>query len=361
MTVAYESVGVVASDAGTALAPGTISFSGTGIPSGSGAGFLAVIFWGNSTNAPPTYNTSTWTLVADAEGGSGAGAWTTADSHTRHVSTYFTDTNITGTTQTFVNGGTNDTGNMILGYIVRVTKTLTYFDIATSAEASDNVGSGAFSQTCNTNPGGTTGDLGILAVIANTDAVNPASLTFTWTGATLGTNTSIVTTPSTAGHDSRVAIRYRTVTAGTASAAPAVTSSTTFTGAALITRLRDTNTSPAVPPVANAGGDILAEPYDQGVFTLDGSASSYVTGATFQWSDVTVGGTGTVTIINSTSLVASAYVTPTEWADEDYTFELEVVDAGGTDTDERVVTVLRSATFVTISGTDHPTKSWVEY
>lgn len=353
MTVTYESVGTVASAGGTSLAPGSAVFSGTGIPSGSGDGFLAVIFWGNADDLPVQYDAGIWDFVGDAEGG--AGAWL-ADSGIRHVSAYWASGDITGTTQTFVNGGANDTGNLILGYIIRCTKTLPYWAPPQTAEASDNISGSAFSATFNTDPGAAVGDLAVTGIVANTDAVNPAGLTLTWPGTT-GTATLVVTTPSAAGNDSRVVVRRRTIDTGPSSGVPGITSTTDFVGAALLIRLRDTNTPPIDAPVAVTGGDATVDPWVE--FPLNGAASEYTGTPAVEWEHIS-GGTGTVVIANPAALVTTAHVDPTTWADEDYVFRLTISDAGGTDTADVTKTVLRSSVTVSVGGVDRPARLTME-
>lgn len=357
MTAAYESIGTVVSSGANSVTPGFIDMSGTAIPSGSGDGFMAVIFWGNAADAPLLYDSAVWDFVGDGEGG--GGTWGVGTG-LRHASVYWTVEDLTGTTQTFTNGGLiNDTANLMHGYILRFTQTLGYFVFPSAAEFADNISGSAFSATATTNPGGTTGDDAILALVTPTSTVNPAGLNIsTWSGTTMGTNTLISTSPFTTGNDSRVAIRHRSITAGTAVAAPVVTSTTDFTGGGLVIRVRDTATPPAVPPIAVAGGDAPAEPWV--LIPLDGSGSGYSSGATFLWSNVTVGGTGTVTITSPTSLVTTARVSPTVWADEDYTFRLTVTDPGGSDSDDLVKTVLRSSEFVNVNGVDKPLRPEVD-
>jgi hypothetical protein len=358
MTAAFEAIGTVASQQGTISTPGTATFVGSSaqIPSGSGTGFLAVIFWGNAGDDPVIYDDTTWTFRGDV--GGGAGSWGIDDSGTRHISVYWTEDNITAITQEFTNGGGNDTGNMILGYIIRCTKTLTHWHMPEVAGGSDDTAGAPFAATLNRDPGGEVGDLAIWATIANTDGVNPAGLTLTWPDV-IGTSTATVTTPSTAGHDSRVNIRRTPITSGGSTGdVPSISSSTTFTGAALLARVRDSNTAPVSAPVAITDGDAVVEPWLE--FDLDGSASSYQPGATFAWTDETVGGTGTVVIDDDTALVTTAHVDPNGLTDEDYTFQLEITDAGGSDTATAVKTVLRSATFTRIGGTDTPMRRITE-
>jgi hypothetical protein len=333
---------------GTASTPGSISFSGTNIPSQTGMkGNYAFIVWGNAEDDPVLYDTETWLFLGDVKGGDGT--WGADDTGPRHISAYYTPDNIAGTTQTFTNGGANSTGNMIVGIIVSASGSLTYL-ASDVAEAFDNVEGSGYSATFNHQPAIDSNDLILFCTVANNSTLASYPLTLAWPGLTV-TPANILTLASGHGHNSRINMRRASVT-GTPSGIPTISSTTDMSGCTFMVVISETNTSPTPPPVAVAGGDHAADPWLE--FPLDGSLSDYSPGATFLWEDITVGGTGDVTIANPTALNTTANVSPTVWGDEDYVFRLTVTDAGGTDTDSKIVTVLRSSEFVYLDGADRP-------
>lgn len=353
MSATYQAVGTVASQGGTVNAPGTADVTGTAIPSGAGTGKLVVTNSQNAIDAPPLYDNEIWDLVGDALGGSGVYA---VDSGKRIASAFWTENNIDGTSQKFINGGANDAQNAIHAYCLRFGKDDTYFAPPAAAEAVMTPGGPGSQGTFNVDPGFEAGDVAVLVLIANTDAVNPAGIALTLPGTTQGTGTTnVATSPFATGNDSRMSVRYVNITGTSNGTPPSVSSTTAFSGCALLIRIRDTNVQPIPAPVAAAGGDSVVEPWND--FVLDGSTSSYdVSTATVTWTDITAGAEGFSHIEEPNALVTVAHVDPVLLTDEPFTFQLEIVDAGGTSTDTVIKTVLRPSTVVTVGGVDKPAR-----
>jgi hypothetical protein len=348
VSVSYDSIGTVSAVGGTTLVPGT---STPGLPTGQNASYgkLAAIIWGNALDADLIYDSATWNFRGDAEGGDGS--WGFDDEGTRHASAFFTSNDLTGTTQSFTNGGAADIGNMTIGYIMSFTKTLMYWAPPEVAEASDNAGGSGFSATFNRDPGFTAGDVAVLVLVANDDIVNPASIALTLPGTTQGTGTTaVVTSPFSQGHDSRVTIRRVTIAGTSNGTAPSVTSSTDFTGAALLIRLRDTDT---IPVSMSAGPDqIDIEPYS--TVTLDSSGSTGSSARTWSLQS----GAPTVTLSSNTA-VSPTFEAPGTL--NGTTLVFRVTDDISEVYDEVSVTVLAASRRVKVGGSMAPIKRRVTF
>lgn len=310
----------------------------------SGQMLIVVIGWGNQDGAIPSAPGG-WTYMSTYYGG--AGSFNAEDSGQRGISFWYrrADGTENGNTYTWSSPSTNTTGRVIWGYCFRFAKTLSYWENPELTGGADNTSGGTYSALLTSNPGATTGDIFLVAGATLIAATNP-TWACSWPGVNGGstTTTSAKTGQATSGYNVRVNASYKQVTSGTSSGAPTVTSTSDIIGPVGLIRLRDTNTAPNNPPVADAGADQTAEPFAR--FTLDGSASTDPDDdiTDYLWEDITVGGTGTVVIDDPTAAVTSAYVVPTEVADEDYTFRLTVTDAEAEeDTDTCVVTVYRAA------------------
>lgn len=343
---AYEAASpTYSAQSGSGSSPGAITFSGTQIPSGTGTGFLAFIFWANADDEPVIYDPAVWTFLGDTAGG--AGSWGTDDQGRRNISAYFTTQDITGTSQTFTNGGGNDLGNLILGLIIRSTKTLTYWANPEVAEASDSVGGSGYSGTFNRNPGATAGDAVYYATIANTDSIASYPITLAWPGLGSIVNTGILTTSSAHGHDSRLnTSRLGSGFTGTATGVPTISSTTDFTGCSLLVRLRDTNTQPVIMDAGTDQNDV--EPFT--TVELDSGLSTGLSGGR-TWTQQSG---PTVTMTGATSTVMS-FEAPGTLAGATLVFRV-ADDGNASNYDEVSVTVLPASRRVKIGGVMVPVK-----
>lgn len=280
--------------------PHTVTLSGTDIPAGAaGDGWVVPLFWGNAEDADPSFSEAVYSLLGESEGG--AGSWG-VNSGTRHVTGLWTEDDLTGTSQVFTGNGTPSTESLIGGYVTRWTKSLAYWRRPEIAVAPVNLGGPGATGTFNRDPGFTDGDQALLVIVANSSLVNPAGIVLTMPGTTQGTGTTgILTSAFTQGNDVRVTLRRVTITGTSNGGLPTVTSTTAFTGTAMLIRLRDT----ASPPVAMSAGADLVDVEPGSTVELDSSESTYVT-AGRTWSQTA----GPAVTLSSTTATAPTFVAP---------------------------------------------------
>jgi hypothetical protein len=246
VSITYSGAGTLAANAGS-----TTTLASIALPTTRDTGGLGVMMFINRVfiTTPPSVNdgwTQTGTSISITGGTEG-----TADQGTVQVWVYTRLWDGTETTPTVThNQGTLD------GTYARIfsfSKTLASWETLASATGTDTSGDASLSITASSNPGGTTDDMLVVVGGINGDIGGVVSTeTVAWTGATLDTGSTIAGQTSTVGDDIAIFGFARTVTAGTASAAPSLTgtlagSPTANTrAAAQFLRLRDTNSTTLV-------------------------------------------------------------------------------------------------------------------
>lgn len=266
MTATYVDISdAPVSQGGTVSSPGVSTItSGTAFPSG-GSATLAVVFSHNALDEPPLFDADTWNLSGDSIGGAGSYGASTG----KRIASAFWKPSAPSSPEVFTNGGANDVQNAIHSYLLGYNKSRTYWEDATSVEGKYDGGS-TFAATFNAHLPFTDGDEALLLIITPNDAVNPAGIVLTIPGTTQGTSTTgLATQAFSNGNNCRVSVRRVAITGTSNGTPPSVTSSTVFTGAALLVRIRDTDTAPVF---MSAGVDKIARPGE--TFTLDSSAST---------------------------------------------------------------------------------------
>jgi hypothetical protein len=242
MTVSYVSAG--------AIAYPTVTTSVAAVcPTGIAANNMLVAFVGLKADTASASTPAGWTALGNLAGGGGT---TGADTGPTRLYAFYKKALGTesGTTITF----TLTTANTAWAQIYRLSNGTGDWDMAAAFGADDTTGT-AWSATCSTNPGITSGDLLLVGSVIPTDVTTPAQFTaeaVTATGATFGTMTEISEPDTTFGSDLGGFVFRQPVTGGTATAAPVVTATATGTttnvrGISGVVRIRQVGADPVLP------------------------------------------------------------------------------------------------------------------
>jgi hypothetical protein len=256
----------------------------------------------------------------------------------------------TGSTNQVTFNTTGDGTTSILGAVcLRVSKASGKVILAAATGGADTSKADSLDFTGFTDVGATANDLIFGQAVIVPDTVNPG-LVLAWPGCTLGTQSNLSTGAVTSGNDLRMNIRQCTVSSGTSSGAPSLTSGTTgAAGAGIILRLREADPTASM----SAGADQSnVEPYS--TVTLDSSASTGVaSGRT--WSQTA----GTAVTLSSTTATSPTFRALGSLNGLTQTFR--VTDNTTGLWDEVVITTLPSSRRVMVGGVVSPVERRVVF
>jgi len=222
------------------------------IPATAASGDMMLLFYGTKPyNDAPTI-TAGWNLIGSATDGTVAAGTDLGSMQTR---VYYKEHTGTESAPTVTNGTNNSSGAVIIAFQKGATET---WATPVGAGGGDATAGTGFSVTASANPGITAGDMLVGYASIRSDAGTQSAIGITATGATVGAFTESPATDlaSGSGGDMAMSGGYRSVTAGTASAAPiyASTLAAAHTGSAFIVRLRPIPNNPPSITVTQPDG-----------------------------------------------------------------------------------------------------------
>lgn len=240
--------------ASAAITTSTLATTPT-MPTGNvGDMALAFVGWGidntqTAANFPTVSGITGWTHLLTVDSGAVGAESYGLDTGPRAISTYYKEMGTTTeTAPTFTNAAIGTAGNRVItAMIVRYSKTTPagWAPPVATGGVDANKADG-WSTVGLTNIGAAVGDYIAWGVAIQPDTVNP-TVALAWTGATLGTQSLILSAASTSGHDMRLNTRSVEVTAGASTAAPTLAAALTgAAGAAILVRLRENPHLPVV-------------------------------------------------------------------------------------------------------------------
>jgi hypothetical protein len=235
--ITYQGAGAVSDSNIVVIAPA--------YPAAVAAGDLLILLIGMKPTGISNGSVPTpegWTLIATASGG-GYGAVPAADTGDTHVFAFYRIADGTETGSQSVRLVNN---NVTWAQIYRLTNATMDWSVA-GATGSDTT-AGNVSITMGSDPGVTSGDFILGAMVIPTDVTTPAQFSaqnFTQTGVTFGARTEIIEPDSATGNDIGGFVVRAPVTAGTGSAAPVMTATaggttTNVRGPGIFIRVRAT-------------------------------------------------------------------------------------------------------------------------
>ena len=237
MAITWQAAGAVSAASGTSVSPA--------YPASIAAGDLLILLVGmkpSTANSGSVTTPSGWTSVASLTGAGGYGATLGADTGNTNVWAFSKVADGTESGTLAVSVATNNVSWMT---IHRLSNATGVWDVA-GATGSDT-SAGNVSVTFSSDPGVTSGDYIVAAMVIPTDVTTPTQFSaeaFSQTGVTFGTVTEVVEPDSTTGNDIGGFVIRAAVSSGTSSAAPVMTATaggttTNVRGPAVFVRARE--------------------------------------------------------------------------------------------------------------------------